>query len=237
MTCDEIRERLPEHVLGTIEGPEDQAIRRHVRGCAGCRKDMAALGEGLTLFSRAVHDVVPPDELQGHVRTVLQEEWHESSPEEPRASKLRWLAVAATILALVGSLAWGVAQSRRADAATEGAASYQRLLGVLGGEDFRVGELQPSDGRTVEGSVVVYDSHVDQSWAVVFVRVPGVEGAARATLHADDGRAIDLWDFTIDHGGDGAGWLVTSVDLDGFDRLTVTGPAGEALASADIVAA
>ena len=46
MTCDEVRELLPEHLLGTLEGPEDLEVRRHLRGCAGCRTDMTALSRG-----------------------------------------------------------------------------------------------------------------------------------------------------------------------------------------------
>ena len=33
MTCDEVREVLPEHLLGTLDGPEDLEVRRHLRGC------------------------------------------------------------------------------------------------------------------------------------------------------------------------------------------------------------
>jgi hypothetical protein len=236
VTCDEVRERLPEHVLGTIEGPQDLQIREHLRGCAGCRQELAALDDGLTQFARAAHDVSPPTELQDRVRTVLQDEWRERPPQHRRAPRLRWLAVAAAVLMVAASLSWGLAQSRRADNATLGATSYQRLLDVLGGKDFRVGQLQAAAGQTLEGSVIIYDSHVDQSWAVVFVRAPGIEGAASATLHAPDGRTIDMWDLAIDHEGDGAAWLVTSVNLEGFNRITVTGPDGRPLATASVSA-
>ena len=37
MTCDEVRELLPEHLLGALEGPEDLEVRRHLRGCSTCR--------------------------------------------------------------------------------------------------------------------------------------------------------------------------------------------------------
>ena len=58
MTCDEVRELLPEHLLGTLDGPEDLEVRRHLRGCAGCRTDMAGLSEGVEWFARAAHDPV-----------------------------------------------------------------------------------------------------------------------------------------------------------------------------------
>jgi putative zinc finger protein len=53
VTCDEVRELLPEHLLGTLDGPEDLEVRRHLRGCAGCRKEMAGLSDGVEWFARA----------------------------------------------------------------------------------------------------------------------------------------------------------------------------------------
>ncbi|MGZ4132829.1 MAG: zf-HC2 domain-containing protein, partial [Actinomycetota bacterium] len=63
MTCDEVRELLPEHLLGTLEGPEDLEVRRHLRACAGCRRELGALADGIDSFARAAHDRQPPDEL------------------------------------------------------------------------------------------------------------------------------------------------------------------------------
>lgn len=237
MTCDDMRERLTEHVLGTLDDAQDAQVQRHLRGCAGCRQELSALDEGLTQFAHAAHDVGPPPELEERVTNALREEWRERPVPSHRRPPLRWLAAAAAVVAIVGTLGWGLSQQHRADRASEGASSYAALLHTLGGKDFRVGQLQAAAGQTVEGSVIVYDSHEDQSWAVVFVRAPGVEGSAGATLHAADGRTVDLWDLTIDHGGDGAAWLVTSVNLERFDRITVTGPDGRALASASIAPA
>ena len=74
MTCDEVRELLPEHLLGTLEGPEDLEVRRHVRGCAGCRGEIVALADGVASFARTAHDHPPPPELHDRVITVLEQE-------------------------------------------------------------------------------------------------------------------------------------------------------------------
>ena len=81
---------------------------------------------------------------------------------------------------------------------------------------------------------MVYDSHVDQSWVLVFVRTSGVSGEATATLRASDGRTLDTWPVSIDRDGDGYGWLVTSVDLAPFERVTLTGADGATLATGRI---
>ena len=83
MTCDEVRELLPEHLLGTLDGPEDLEVRRHLRGCAGCRTDMAGLSEGVEWFARAAHDREPPPELHDRVMTTLEQEWRDAGSLQP----------------------------------------------------------------------------------------------------------------------------------------------------------
>ena len=252
-TCDQMRERLPEHVLGTLPEPDDQTVRHHLRGCAGCRAEMDALDEGLSLFAYAVHDTPPPPELEDRVIATLAEEWPtvvpkagpEAGPEagsavgsapsvHTRRPAIAWLAVAAALLILVGSLAWGRGQLQRADALASSGESYSRLLQILGGKEFRAGPLIAEQGVTIEGSVVVYDSHEDQSWVAVFARGPRLTGSATATLHAPDGRTVDIWDLEFQADGNGATWLVTASDLSGFDRLTLAASDGRQLATAQI---
>src|SRR5438477_312551 len=52
MTCEEIREQLPDYSLGTLSDVEATAIRRHLRGCTACRADATKLDEGVALSSR-----------------------------------------------------------------------------------------------------------------------------------------------------------------------------------------
>jgi hypothetical protein len=81
-----------------------------------------------------------------------------------------------------------------------GAEKYEALLGVLGGEDVRVGELQAVGPQELRGSVVIYDSKVGQSWVLVLVRAPGWEGTANVTLVAGE-RTIDLHEMEFGAGG------------------------------------
>lgn len=240
MTCDDVRELLPEHVLGTLEGPEDLEVRRHLRGCGGCRREMAALGDGVVSFARAAHDGTPPPELKDRVLTVLQQEWQEGADEAAPARRGRWLGWAAGVAAaavLVAALAWGGSQAHRANLAADAAASYGRLLSTLGGKEFRIGQLQRATGQPVEGSVVLYDSSHDQSWAMVLVRAPGMTGTADVTLEARDGRTIDLHQLEFQTDGSASTWIVTPADLTDFDHLTITSPGGTVLATAVIAVA
>jgi hypothetical protein len=238
VTCDEVRELLPEHLLGTLDGPEDLEVRRHLRGCAGCRTEMAALAEGVEWFARAAHDRTPPPELHDRVLTTLEQEWRDADAERPDARRTRWLGRAAAVVAIAVALGWGLSQTHRANIAAADAESYHNVLSTLGGKEFRVGTLDSHVAHPFEGSVVLYDSHQGQSWGIVLVRAPGVSGKATVTLSSSDGSGADT---TIDAGtlefqpdGDAATWLVTSSDLTPFDHVTITAEDGTVLASADI---
>lgn len=238
MTCDEVGELLPEHLLGTIEGPEDLEVRRHLRGCAGCRTEMAALADGLASFAQAAHDRTPPPELRERVTSVLEHEWREwdERPPHPRERR-RIVRPAAAVLVVLVALSWGGVQTRRANLAEGAAASYRNLLTALGGTEFRIGRLAPATGQPVEGSVVLYDSSIHQSWGVVLVRAPGVTGTANVTLATEDGRTIDVRPIEFQTDGSGATWIVTASDLTAFDRVTIAAPDGTVLAAARITVA
>jgi hypothetical protein len=235
VTCEQVREQLSEHTLGTLDEIEDAAVRRHLRACAGCRAELASLGEGLSMFASAAHDQEPPAELQARVMTILDEEWKDTHIPVPEAGRrLRSLAVAAAIVVAVGSIAWGVRAVHRANVAVEGSRSYTNLLSTLGGKDFRVGVLMPAGSQVLEGSVVLYDSHVDQSWGLVLVRAPGMSGTLSATLESSAGPAIDLHPMEFDQEGDASTWLVSSSDLTSFDHITLRTSDGKIVATADI---
>jgi hypothetical protein len=235
MTCEEVRERLPEYALGTLDDTTDMAVRRHLRGCAACRREMTALSEGVSLFAMAVHDRTPPEELKGRVTTALAEEWTDAQQSQAAARPRRsWIAAVAAAAVLVAALSWGAVEMRHASTVSAQASSYQNLLSKLGGKEFRVGSLQPAPGRTVDGTVVAYDSSHYQSFVAVFLRAPGVSGDAKAVLTSPDGRSITVTPVKIGDDGSGAAWLVTPTDIQSFDHVVVTAPDGSTLATANI---
>jgi hypothetical protein len=238
VTCDEVRELLPEHLLGTLDGPEDLEVRRHLRGCAGCRAEMTALSDGVEWFARAAHDRPPPPELHDRVMTILEQEWRDADAEHPDVRRTRWIGRAAAIVAIAAVLGWSFSQTHRANVASADAASYQKVLTTLGGNEFRVGTLDSQIAPPLDGSVVLYDSHERQSWGIVLVRAPGVSGKAIVTLSMSDrsgaGSTIDAGTLEFQPDGDAATWLVTSSDLTPFDRVTITAEDGTVLATADI---
>jgi hypothetical protein len=239
VTCDEVRELLPEHLLGTLEPTIDREVRQHLRGCAACRAEMASLGDGLATFARAAHDREPPADLRERVLTVLDQEWRDAPvivPDARTRRAARFLAAAAAVVLFAASIAFGLAQTHRANLNAAGAASYRTILNVLGGEDFRIGTLvRANPTQPVRGNVILYDAHSDQSWGLVILHAPGMSGGGfQATLWTRDGTRIPFSPTKLDAEGDGSAWIVSTYDLHSFDKLTLSAPDGTLLATARI---
>jgi len=232
--CDEVRDQLAEHLLGTLPPSDDDRVRRHLRGCAGCRHEMAALAEGVSTFSRAAHQIEPPPELRDAVLAVLAEEWSETAPVRPLHRPASRLVRAAAAAAVVIALAVAGVSTVRANRFEAAAGKYDALLGALGGENVRVGTLRPTGSNDVEGSAVLYDSKVGQSWALVLVRAPGFAGRATVTLTSESGRTITMHPLEFAEGGEASSWLVTSSSLKAFRSVTIRDATGSVLATATV---
>jgi hypothetical protein len=122
----------------------------------------------------------------------------------------------------------------RADRFEAAASKYDALLGALGGENVRVGTLRPTGTNDVEGSAVLYDSRVGQSWALILVRAPGFTGQATVTLSSASGRTITMHPLEFAEGGEASSWLVTSSSLKAFRSVTIRDTAGSVLATATV---
>jgi hypothetical protein len=233
--CDEVRDQLAEHLLGTLDESADLQVRRHLRGCSGCRRDMAGLAEGLSTFARAAHELAPPEELKERVLSELQDDWSEgTAPSGSARRPIRRMAWAAVVMLVAGSVTWGLWSNHRAARYEERATKYATLLDSLGGENVRVAKLRPQGSQELEGSAVVYDSKVEQSWVLVLVRAPGMEGQATVTLATRDGRTIQLHAMEFSSGGEASSWLVTSSNLRPFETVIVRDESGTIIAAGSV---
>jgi hypothetical protein len=243
MTCEQVRELLPEHLLGSLDETTDARIRRHIRGCSECRAERLRLEEGVAALSYATHEAQPPDALRDHVMGVLRQEWTE--PEEPPATSTkrpskgpawRWVASVAAIL-LVVTLGWSAIETRRADRVAADASSYQALLATLGGREFRLGELHGMGSNGVSGTVLLYDGAQGwNSWGIVLAHSTSDLTDARAMLVGPGGDSRELPPLHFS-GGEASSWLVTHDALTGYDELVIVAHDGTVLANARIAEA
>jgi hypothetical protein len=234
--CDDVRTLLPDLVLGSPAGRDDLDVRSHLRGCAACRRELDALREGLGVFTSTLERPAPP-ELHERVMSVLTEEWAaEASEPSPSPGPTRgWrIAVAASLaLALVAG-AFGLVQLGRARDATEDATSFRAVLATLGGTGFRVGRLEAAATTPVDGSIVAYESSHDQSFVVVFIRTPELQGEGSLLVSRSDGTTWDPGTIEFDGDGDAAAWWVTDRNISSMTGLTVRAPDGSVLATAGL---
>lgn len=235
-TCDEVRTLLPDFVLGSPEERNDLDVRRHLRGCGACRRELEALREGVGVFASTLERPAPT-ELRDRVMNVLSEEWTETR-EPPRSREPAdrgWrIAFAASIALAVLAGAFGVIQFGRARESAKDATSYGAVLATLGGTGFKVGTLEAASDSPVEGSVVAYESSNDQSFVVVFVRTPELTGEGSLLVSRSDGTTWDPGSIEFDGDGDAAVWWVTDRSIASMTGLTVRAPDGSVLATAGL---
>ena len=236
-TCEDVRPLLADVVLDAPPSSDEVAIRRHLRGCAACRRELDALRDGLGVFASTLERPVPP-ELRDRVMDVLDEEWAASErgtvARERAPVPARWrVATATAIAAAIAVGVFGLIQFGRANDFAKDAASFRTVLGTLGGTGFKVGTLEAANpGQPVEGSVVAYESSHDQSFVVVFVRTPDLEGVGSLKVSRSDGTSWDPGPIEFDGDGDAAVWWVTDRSISSMTGLTVSAPGGETLATA-----
>ena len=234
-TCEDVRPHLPDVVLGTASDPDELGVRRHLRGCGACRRELDALEDGLRVLGSTLERPVPSG-LHDRVITVLSEEWDGETTTRGRVAPPRgWrIAVAASISLAVLGTAFGLIQLGRAREEARDAASFRTVLATLGGTGFKVGTLQPATKTPVAGSVVAYESSHDQSFVVVFVRTPHLIGRGSLLVSRTDGTTWDPGPIEFEGDGDAAVWWVTDRSIDSMSGLTIRAPDGSTLATAGL---
>ncbi len=249
MTCDEVLQLLPDHAMGTLSETEEAAVRRHLRGCGACRADAQSLDSGVAMFASAAHVTDPPPELRARVMTALQEEWADEDRSIEAGAGIpgrrsarhaarwnggrvvRWLAVAAVVLALGAAVGWGAVQHGQLNAARGDQASYQRFLHLLGGKEVRVAKLHSTTGDQVTGTAVLYDSDRHESWGVFELTAPGYSEPLTIQLVSTTGEKLRVqFPVKLDGDGHGTGWLGTAADISSFQTVQILDPSGRVLA-------
>jgi len=235
MNCASVRDLLPEHALGIVNG-EAHAIDRHLAGCAACRKEARDLQGAAATLAFALAPASPrsglADDVSGAVKAAA------GSPRRARSARRATTVLLAATVAMAGVLG-GAAIARRepsevvvaearADAERDAIADFvsQALddegtvasLGVLRGVEQGVG-----GGTAV--SVVAPDA-LDQ----VLVVANGLEGGTRYTVELvdGDGRFAQVGvPSQTDGGGGFTVGMVTARDLTHFVNVLVRDASGE----------
>ena len=133
LTCLEVRDLLPELAVGVLAPEERERVERHLRWCAGCRKEAADLGNAAATFAFALAPAAVPQGLRE--RIVERIERAAGRPGMRRRLRTTAASLVAALVA-VGSLGWGAVMAGRAERFEERAVvAEQRQVEAL--EQFR----------------------------------------------------------------------------------------------------
>jgi hypothetical protein len=249
VTCTEVRELLPEHAVGVLRASDREDVERHLRWCAGCRRESAELIEAAALVGLALPPAPLPERLADRVLDAIR------GARGSRAAIRRLRAAAAgTVAALVAvaGLGWGAVMAGRAERFAERAAraeqrqaealaEFRRLLDrtvpgteVTQRETF-LGQLAPVHGGSGGGAVLqlVSPSRID----LVIVMVSGLRPERvgplpyRVRLANAAGEVVRVGRIA-ELDADGAADVIRQFpnrELAGFTEVTVVDAHGEAV--------
>jgi hypothetical protein len=254
VNCTEVRGLLPEHAVGVLSGPERAQVERHLRWCAGCRKEAAELASAAAVVGLALPPAPVPARLAERVVAAI----HAAAGPRGSARRLRTAAAGAlAALVAVAGLGWGAVMAGRAERFAERAAraeqrqaealaEFRRILDqVVPGapiprQETFLGQLAPVHGGTGGGAVLelVSPSRID----LVIVMVSGLRPKTpealpyRVRLANAAGEVIRVGRIgELD--ADGAADLIRQFpnrELAGFTEVTVLDASGEVVLAGEV---
>jgi hypothetical protein len=104
MTCDDVRRHLPELALGDLDAEPARRVEEHLRACAGCRGERAALS-GAAAALRGSAPVAPSTERREAAAVAMARAHAEQAEAMLARPRRRWLPWAAAAAALVAAAA------------------------------------------------------------------------------------------------------------------------------------
>lgn len=254
MTCAEVRELLPEHAVGVLLGPDRAEVERHLRWCAGCRKEAAELAQAAALVGFALPPAATPERLADRVVEAI----HAAAGSRGSVRRLRAAAAGAVAaLVAVAGLGWGAVMAGRAERFAERAAQAERRRAEALAEFRRVldrlvpgteiprqetflGQLAPAHGGSGGGAVLqlVSPDRID----LVIVMVSGLRPAGpealpyRVRLANAAGEVIRVGRIT-ELDADGAADVIRQFpnrEIAGFTEVAIVDASGEVVLSGTV---
>ena len=225
MTCEQIRDRLEEYVLGQLGTAERLEVERHLATCQECRAELATLEALLSRFPDAVADralsASESEQILQQIHDQIYDENEASVRQMAGASRWRgWLsparvAAAIMLVALVTSVGWSLRLNQALSEERQLRAQIDQLV------DQQEIVLEIVDGPDTERRLLRPQSdEFATSYGKVFTR-PEFTDVVIMTGRLPDppaGRAYLVW-LTSNDDVELAGPL--DVNADGFGLLVI----------------
>jgi anti-sigma factor RsiW len=194
VNCLAVREVLPELAVGVLPPRDREEVDRHLRWCAGCRKESSDLGQAAATIAFALEPAGVPRGLEDRVvERVRRAAGRRGTPRRIRTTAAALVAA----MVAVGSLGWGAVMAGRADRFEERAQQAQQDLAeavarfrtavtqVIPGvepvvdEEMKLGRLQPGANSFGGGFVIQLVSPTTIDFTMVIVSGLDPEAAER----------------------------------------------------------
>jgi Putative zinc-finger len=221
--CAEVRELLPELAAGVAEGEERARALRHLRGCADCRRELAALATVADELLTLAPPVHPPRGFESRVLARIAPAhrwWWQRRVLRPAAAVL-------LVAALSAGVTLGVAMEATADDRRL-AGQYRKTLQVANGRYLTARLFTAADGARA-GRVFAYQGK--PSWVFVVVQYPPATGSYQVHLVTRDGLDRIIGDVGVT-GGVGTWGTAIDADVAQIARIRLTGGAGAPITAA-----
>jgi Putative zinc-finger len=252
VNCAAVRDRLPEHALGTLDAHDASGIDRHLQWCAACRKEDGELTRAAATLAFSVAPAEPDDSLQDRIVTAVQQRAQKGAVAHAPGRRGR-LAVAAVVAAMlaVSGLGWGAVMAGKA-ARSEAQAqatderqqtAFKTFQDLLRTSEFNdpdnevlIGTLSPAGGATGGGSAftLVSPSIIDMAVVMVNGLAPASQGSLPyiVRLSGSDLAVLTVGRIRVLDAG-GAGMIAKNIDKDlgGYDRVVVRDAHGKLVMS------
>jgi Putative zinc-finger len=237
VTCLEVRDRLPEHAVGTLQGEEKEPLEKHLEWCAACRKEAGDLQKAASLLAFAPSPADPGPDLEDRiVDRVRSAAGH--SHHLPKG-RIAALALSAALIAVAG-LGWGAVMAGKAARYSDQVKvvktgqihALERLNEVMTHGPWAdptnqslIGKLDPTRGGLAGGAALELLSRSGADIAMVMVTGLPKDGFPPYTVSVvnDHGSSLKVGQITaLDSGGGGVISARFSVSLSGFNHIVVT---------------
>jgi hypothetical protein len=243
ITCAVVRDRLPDHVLGALPQDEEREVVKHLEWCAGCRKELAELEEGVAAVGLALEPITPPLELEQKVVQRVSDAAGATAREKRRFRIVTAIAVLATFFG-VAALGYAANVSGRLDRLTTESAEarsravqLQRVLDVVGGQQILPAILGPADGQSGGGQALIILSEKERrDWVLVIAGgLPQAKGPYEASLVHGSGIEVPVGTLRAARAGQISVYRFFSQDLTSFRTVIVTDRDGRVVLSGPIL--
>jgi hypothetical protein len=220
MTCEDLRELVPEIALGIADGEQRETAMRHLAGCDDCRRLLEQMSEVNDELLTVAPVAEPP---VGFESRVIERLGLSRTPRRRRraAFVLRRLAVPAAAAALTAGALVGYYHDDHVTASR-----YKDTLAAAGGSDFIAKPILDPAGHRA-GTAFGYEG--SPSWVMITVDPAYRDQVRSCELVTKDGRHVEL-DWSAWHDGSWGG----SVPVDLYDIESIRmlgGRPGQVLAT------